>query len=479
MKFILFGFSVGILCSVLGYSFGYVEEVFKWKNVEFENLPVPEDTYVGPYRYYIPENNDIGSIGYHPASGLMILVLLRVRPGVPTSLAAFCVNENPPGSSPKVWGFPSYQINALEAGDFVRATEEELGGNVWNKPGSSYNYFSNSQLPSYGEPLSLTIQPPKAVQRIVSVFQITIDERCNRVFFMDNGQVQFYRNATYAVQKSALWVMELPSNGCETRSFPIIRRSELPVRIAEKGSYGFTHIALDYKNVISCESLHLYIANTLFNYLLVYDYQNDDFWAFDHPTFHPVVAESSFIYDGFLDYSMKMGLFSISLGYQDENGDRTAYYTPIAGTAQYSVSTKVLKDKRKTSLIYNPDDFKITGYLGCKHQPLKTAIDYTYRVIFYADAQTNQIRCWNYNTPLNPDNIGVIFEPTKFIFSTQIFIDSRGYLWLLSSPLPVTYSSDFPLNLHEVNSIIYRVKVSDAVRGTICDDGDQNRPVTI
>ncbi|XP_059611732.1 L-dopachrome tautomerase yellow-f2-like [Phlebotomus argentipes] len=481
MKILLgVGLLVIILQSISGYNEEKVEEVAKWNRVEYEFLPKPEFSSVGPYKYYIPENNNIASFGFHPASKLVVVTIGRLRPGVPTSLGAYCLNEFNFGKSPRIWGFPNYEINELHDVDFLRGTEEERGRKVWNKPGDLtrtekyyYNNFHNKypylqQIPFYDKPFPIKVGPFYDLDRIISVFHVTVDEKCNRLFFIDNGQVQYNQSATYAIQKPALVVMELPANGCHSRVFPIVRRTELPDKIIEKGSYGFAHVVLDYQSESSCDDLFLYITNPLYNFLMVYDFKNNDFWTIDHQTFQPILTESSFVFDKTFEYQMPLGLYSVSLGFPNEAGDRTAYYTQKAGTAQYEVSTRVFKEK--SNPVTTVEDFAIMGYRECKHQSSKTVIDYTYGVMFYAEIQTNQVRCWNIKKPLNPDNIGVVFESENFVGGIQMFIDSQGYLWFHSSEVPVIFASELPLDLTKVNNRIFRIKVSDAILGTVCEN---------
>ncbi|XP_055679876.1 L-dopachrome tautomerase yellow-f2-like isoform X1 [Lutzomyia longipalpis] len=474
---VVFGVVLSVITSGIncGYSGSSVEEVFKWKRVIYENLPKSENSWVGPYRYYIPENQGVNSFGYHPSSGLFIVTMVRFRPGIPTSLGAFCVQENAIGSSPRIWGFPNYQINALRDSDFASGSAEEAARNAWKKPNKYY--YSNGSY--YANPQYLYQEKPSGINygdyydnspRIISVFHVNVDEHCNRVFFVDNGQLVYYSNTTYTIQKPALWVIDLPVNGCETRNFPIIRRTELPDRIAAKAPNGYMHITLDYQSKNSCDDLFVYIANTFFSYLIVYDYKKDEFWLFDHETFKPVVAESHFVFEETFKYDMPLGLHNLVLGYPDKEGGRTAYYNDVASTAQYAVSTKILKNRRKSPINFNSKDFHIVGYRGCDHEPLKTVIDYTYGVMFNTEVQSNELRCWNMNKPLNPDNIGVISKSEDYTFPIQAFIDSRGYLWFGSTQIPILFASDEPLDLSKFNSIIFRVKASDAIRGTVCEN---------
>ncbi|XP_055680101.1 L-dopachrome tautomerase yellow-f-like [Lutzomyia longipalpis] len=449
----------------------YVEEVFRWKKIVYENLPKPENSWVGPYRYYIPENEDIGSIGYHSASGLMVVNMVRLRPGIPTSVGAFCVNDYKYlGSSPLIWGFPNYELNELIPSDFESYLEEGRKGSIYKPP--KYNNGGHQNVlykPIYQINEQPTIvEKPIDLKRIISVFHITADEKCNRLFFMDNGELQYYQNMTYPIQKPSLWVIDLPVDGCQSRNFQILRRVELPDRIVAKGSNGYMSVNLDYQSD-DCNDLFLYITNAFSGFLTVYDYKKDEFWTFDHETMKPIIAESYFIFRNFFPFQMELGIFALNIGPKDEYGNSVAYYSSIANTAHYTVSTKILKDRKKSPENYKQDDFRIFGHRGFNHQPLSSVIDYTISVMFTTDVQTNEVHCWNINKPLNPDNTGVIYKNDKYFFGPEIILDSSGYLWFIASSIPLEFASDLPLDLTQVISRVFRVKAMDAIKGTICE----------
>lgn len=445
-----------------------------------------ENSYVGPYRYYIPENNDVMGMGYHPGSGIMLITVSRLRPGIPSSLAAFCVSDYELGSSPKIWGFPNYEINALKESDFDGGPEESKNKRYWYRPNNNTHEYRNLEIKSefhqyphhvYEKPslIALTVPSPAPTNpdhkpRLISVYHVNVDDKCNRVFFIDTGILSFYGTETYIIQNPALVEVSLPIDGCETREFIVNRRAEIPKRISEKVPFGLMFITLDYSSKNSCDDLFIYITNIYANYLLVYDYKNNEFWAFtDHETFLPVAAESQAVFDRTLKYENPLGIISIGLGYSDKFGDRTAFYITGASTAQFAVSTGILKNRRKAPRNYKKDDFRIMGYRGCGGQSVKLTVDYTYGVVFYADMNSYRIRCWNMNKPLNPDNIGVVFESEKLLYPLQIFVDSRGYLWFNTNHFPVIFGRS-PLDLKEVNSRVFRIKVSEAIRGTVCED---------
>ncbi|GAB0088341.1 Major royal jelly protein/protein yellow [Sergentomyia squamirostris] len=516
---ILFG---GILCIILiaGQNWSdpqdFVEEVFKWKRLVYDNLPQAENSYIGPYPYYDPENADITAMAYHPASGLMIVNVVRLRPGIPSSLAAFCVNEYKIGSSPKLWGFPNYEVNALRTSDFQKENyyhdDQEYrkhhkrpnkygqnnnyhgSHNYDNNYGEHHNqqpsfqkpyyttstsYYTTTKRPYYTKPpIATTIseKPYQGLKRIVSTYTTTISEKCNLAYTIDVGVLNYYGNSTRVIQKPAILVFGLQSDCCETRNFPLIRRSTFPKDIANSIPFGILWFTLDYQSD-DCDDLFIYITNTFTNTIIVYDYKRNDYWYFNtHPSFAPVIAESHMVFDKTFFYDLPLGVVSLVLGYPDKYGDRTAYYIAGASTAQFAVSTAILKDKSNSPASYNPDDFSIMGYRGCNNQAVMMTVDYTLGVVFYTEMQSNKVQCWNLNKPLNPDNLGVVYDSEdKMLYGVHLFVDSRGYLWFMSSHLPIVLFTDQPLNLKEVNNEIFRVKVSDVIRGTVCDNEDRYR----
>lgn len=430
----------------------------------------------------------------------MIVNVLRLRPGVPVTLAAFCVDDYRTGSSPKLWGFPDYEVNNLRASDFKKGNYyyDDESRKHKKKPNNHYyggNYYGQSNLYNnyhhanhhyvhqqsyYTKPAPIitttTEKPTDDYYKIISTYTAVVDEKCDRAFVIDVGVLNYYGNNTNVIQNPALLVYDLQSDCCETRNFPLIRRTEFPDKVIGSIPFGILFFELDFQSN-DCNDLFIYISNAFENKIIVHDYKKNDFWEFtDHPTFQPVIAQSHMVFDKTFFYSMPLGIVSFALDYTDKYGDRTAYYFPGSSTAQFAVSTKVLKDKRKAPTNYDPDDFRIMGYRDCDSQATDMTVDYTYGVIFYLEMQSNKVRCWNMNKPLNPDNIGVVYDsPEKLLYGTQIFIDSRGYLWFNSGHLPIIFLSDDPLDTQQVNTRIFRIKVSDAIRGTVCEDEDSYR----
>ncbi|XP_059611836.1 L-dopachrome tautomerase yellow-f-like [Phlebotomus argentipes] len=429
-----------------------VEEVFHWKEVIFEDLPFADDTLIGPYPYNIPSSNDVQGINYHAASGLMIATVGRLRPGVPSNLNAFCTSDYDEGTSPHLWGFPNYARNTLKA-------------SFYNQ-GRRLNSLRKNYYPSYFNHIYADYIREHDYT-IVSVYYPHIDERCNRLFVLDTGYLHYSPTQNYDVQNPALLVYDLPLNGCRSRNFPLIRRVEIPNHLWTF-KMGLDFISFDYQPKGSCEDLIVYISNVLDNSLVVYDYKRGDFWTFADESMKPILSESILFFKTFT-YFIPLGITNVVLGYPDKNGDRNLYYSPGSSVTEYIVSTKLLKDK-KASYKYNREDFTLIGYRGCGSEAYRQVFDPETGVIFFGESNSHRISCWNTRLPFNPDTIGVVFESDLLLFPSELFLDSEGFLWFLTNQLPLMFNSADILDTTEINSRLFRVKASEAVKGTICDN---------
>ncbi|GAB0088336.1 Six-bladed beta-propeller, TolB-like [Sergentomyia squamirostris] len=258
-----------------------VQEVYKWKNIKFENLPLPENTTVGPYPYYIPENNNIMQMGYHPQSGIMLVTVARLRPGVPITLGAFCTDDYSLGSSPAIWAFPDYESNTLKNSDFENYSRREY-----------YN--------------------------------------------PDTGTLKFGLT-NYVVQKPAIMIYNLPPNGCKTRVFHLIRKAEFPEQLIKIDPFGTLYMTLDPQSH-NCDDIFIYFTNVFQNYLAVYSYKENEFWYFKNQTTFQPVQEESYLTDESFKFFLPLGVVSVALDHPDKHGDRIAYYMPSASGAQYAVN---------------------------------------------------------------------------------------------------------------------------------------------
>ncbi|GAB0093503.1 hypothetical protein DMENIID0001_086520 [Sergentomyia squamirostris] len=478
MKCFFFGVLWIVVGPLIGHGFnGEVEEVYYWKKVIYENLPLDKDAYIGPYRYFTPTNNNVLGVGYHASSGIMIVAMGRLRSGIPATLAAFCTSDYPMGSTPAIWGFPDYQKNTLKASFYEQSQNYyrnlETTNPVKYSPGYYQYFFGNIQEEEQDDTRKLShIQRPLEDFNIISVYYPNVDDQCNRLYIIDTGFLYYGPSYQYSVQNPAIIVFDLQPNCCQTRNFPLIRRVEIPNNLW-KNPVGFQYITPDYQGK-DCDDVYLYITNCYDNNIIVYDYKREKFWSFTDPSMNPVIAESRMVYKNDIYYDLPIGIINVALGWPDKHGNKIAYYAPGASFGEYAVSTKVLKDSRR-SYKKNYGDFFMLGYRGCNTQGFKQTFDPNTGVIFFAQMQSKKILCWNVRNPLNADTVGVVYESENLLFVTDIFIDSDNYLWFHSNAVPIYYLSDKPLDLTEINARSFRVNAFDSIRGTVCDSSVYTR----
>ncbi|XP_055686945.1 L-dopachrome tautomerase yellow-f2-like [Lutzomyia longipalpis] len=386
---------------------------------------------IGKYPYYIPANNEVIGLGYHAASGLMLAAVGRIRPGVPSTLNAFCMEDYHKGTSPHLWGFPNYKMNTLQASFYDEQIRNIRSLNTSIKYSAGYfKYFFGDQHEMDLGRRDITLNRPyNSFQdfTIIHTFRPIVDDRCNRLFIIDNGVLNYGLNLRYNVQNPAIVVFQLPTGRCSKGPFPVLRRIEIPSYMW-KEPIGFAYITLDYQKRGSCDDLFLYITNTFDTTITVYDYKRGTFWKFSDPSMRPVYAESLMTFGNDFQYINAIGIMDIVLGWPDKDGNRNAYYTPGTSLAQYVVSTKLLKNSKRASYNYNPEEFTLIGYRGCGTENFLQTIDLSTGVIFFAQMQSKKLLCWNIQYPYNPDTIGVLYESDALQFVSSINIDAEGYL---------------------------------------------------
>ncbi|GAB0094204.1 hypothetical protein DMENIID0001_094590 [Sergentomyia squamirostris] len=398
----------------------------------------------------------------------MIVTVARIRPGVPSTLNAFCTTDYPKRSSPRLWGFPNYQKNMLRA-SFYKETLDSSRIDITTSQ-SSLPSTSNDSSSGYSNFFFDERErkvDPKDDFTIISIYHVTIDDRCSRLFVVDTGVLHYSLTTTYVVQDPAIIVFDLPSNACTNRNYRVLRRIVIPSHLY-KTAAGWVYITLDYQPKGSCNDLFLYITNLFDSSLIVYDYKRGEFSpiVFADPSMKPIMAESLLDFSEEYKWQIPIGIINVVLGWLDRSGNRNAYYAPGASFGEYAVSTKVLKDFTKP---YDSKTFRFLGYRGCNSQTYTQAIDRSKGVIYFLEYNSKSIKCWNICRRLTPDNIGVIFDSKELDFLSSIFLDEDGYLWFHSSHLPFMFLSSDPLNISDVNSKTFRVKSSEVIQDTICD----------
>nr|ANW11468.1 LolYLWb [Bichromomyia olmeca] len=290
---------------------------------------------------------------------------------------------------------------------------------------------------------------------LTSVYQPVIDD-CRRLWVVDVGSVEYRSKGAknFPSHRPAIVAHDLSKQG-----HPEIIRYHFPVRLVEKPTY-FGGFAVD---VVSrdCSETYVYVTNFLSNALFIYDHKNRQSWNITHPTFRGERL-SEFNHAG-KEYTYNAGIFGITLGDRDAYGNRPAYYIAGSSIKVYSVNTRELKRQGST---LNPE---LLGNRGKRSDAIALVYDPKTKVIFFAESNTRQVSCWNtQKMPLRMQHTDVIYSSAKFIFGTDISVDSKGTLWFMSNGFPPVDNS----HKFKFQSSRYRLTKVDtkaAIAGTNCE----------
>ncbi|GAB0088329.1 hypothetical protein DMENIID0001_027320 [Sergentomyia squamirostris] len=321
--------------------------------------------------------------------------------------------------------------------------------------------------------------PPTPEEHMISVYHPVIDNVCDRVWLLDSGSLD-YSTDPVVIYSTSIWIVDIPKDQkCGVGPYRIRKRYAIPLSVVSVAK-GITNLALDYKKGGTCDDVFAYFANTDSSKINVYDYKKDKSWSFhDHYSFFPVLKTSTFELAG-EEVTSETGAFSITLGWRNAKGYRTAYYISPTSTVQFGVSTEVLKQEDLAPDNYNPEDFRPIGNRGCDTHAVMHIFDSKNGVIFYGDRNSHCIRCWNVRKPLTPDNVDAIYCNENIHYSHDISIDEYGNLWLTSNDFPLFDQEGNTLDIEEINIRLYRVHVDDAIKGTVCaNDDDEYRGIGV
>uniref|UniRef100_F6K8S4 42.2 kDa salivary yellow-related protein n=1 Tax=Phlebotomus sergenti TaxID=85759 RepID=F6K8S4_9DIPT len=302
----------------------------------------------------------------------------------------------------------------------------------------------------------LNIFSGKSSKPLTSVYQPVIDD-CRRLWILDVGIVQSpSEQKKYPIKNPALIAYDLTK-----QNYPEIHRYELTGEVA-KTPLGYGGFAVDVINPkTGCghrDETYVYIANFVENAIIVYDMQKRDAWNFKDDSFKPE-GTSTFTHNG-KEHTIQAGIFGIALGDRNKEGHRPAYYLAGSSTKLYSVNTKSLK-KKGTAL--KP---KLLGDRGSKTEAIALAYDPETKVIFFTEADSGKVSCWNTKKELKPENVGVIYSSPRFNFGTDIMVDSEGVLWFMANGQPPI---DEKVVYDKPRIRVLKVNTKVAIKGKKCE----------
>lgn len=297
--------------------------------------------------------------------------------------------------------------------------------------------------------------------KIVSVFRLKVDA-CDRLWFVDTGLMDIIGTSRQVIAPR-LFIFDL-------RTDRLLRQYTFNSSDTSEGTLFGGNIVVDV-TANSCNQAFAYIPDFGAYRLVVYSWAENRSWRIRHPYFYFDPFATPF-YVGGLTFLWVDGIFGASLSAIQGDGYRTLYFTAISSNHLYAVSTRFLRDSTlaaNTSTLL--EAYRFLGTRGSNMQTTAHMLDERTGTLFYTLPNRNGIGCWNSvrnahsYTPLT--NTVLATDDVTMIFPNDIVLDDADNVWLLSDRLPV--SNMRGLNENEVNFRLFSARISDAIRGTVCE----------
>ncbi|XP_035775758.1 protein yellow-like [Anopheles albimanus] len=381
---------------------------YQWNEIDFEFSSDTEREEALASGRYIPEN--VIPVGLEVYKKRLFLTLPRWKQGIPASLAYINLNETTT-QSPRLYPYPNW---------------------------SAHRRLSESDA-----------------QEIVSPFRIRAD-RCGRLWVLDTGVDELLGNTT-VIAPTSLLVYDLHTDN-------LLRRYQFPSDHLKENSF-YANIAVEDA---VCEDTFAYAADLGSPALVVYSWKQQESWRVKHHFFHPDPLAGNYNITG-INFQWDDGLFGIALSKPQPDGYATLFFHPLSSLNEFSVSTKVLRNRTYALDSSNYKEFKVLGSRGPNGQAGVAFLDQKTGVIFYALPNLNAVTCWKTsNRAYTIKSLGRVYMSTvDMVFPNDVKVDDESRLWVLSDRLhQYMYES---LNRNDTNFRVLTATVKDAIQNTACD----------
>ncbi|KAI4460333.1 protein yellow-related [Holotrichia oblita] len=291
---------------------------------------------------------------------------------------------------------------------------------------------------------------------LISVYRVTVDP-CDRLWMVDTGIIEVPGNKTW-LGRQKLVIIDL--NTDEIIKTYYFKESDLTSK---------TTLALITVDVTesTCDDAYAYIPDFLSYSLVVYSLKNDDSWRIKHNYFHIEPTKGDFEIGGH-KFQWSDGIFSGGLTNIQSSGYRNYIFHAMAGTHLYSVSTRVLRNKKLATRSYHHDDFMVLGDRGNDWQTSASAFHPSSNVMFFALVNKHGVGCWNINNLFSQNSFVILKkDEAKMIYPADLKIYKNDII-ILTNRMPVFVYSK--LNYDEINFRVWIGNIYDVIRGTGCED---------
>lgn len=293
--------------------------------------------------------------------------------------------------------------------------------------------------------------------RIISVFRVRVDA-CDRLWVMDTGLSDVLGEAQQLADPQIL-IYDLHTDS-------LIHRYTLKPPDLKEDSF-LANIIVDVE-ANDCDRAFAYIPDLGGYGVIVYSLQDDDSWRVKHHYFYFDPLNGNYSVGG-VNFQWTDGVFSLALSAPQEDGFKTAYFHSLSSTNEFSVSTKILRNKTLATDPHNFEEFKLLGSRGPNAQSTASFLDESTGVLFYTQVNRDGVACWNSKSKeYSPEYQHLVTsDDVTFIFPNDLKVDRESNLWVLTDRLPVfIYRS---LDTDSINVYIFKGSVKEIIKDTICE----------
>lgn len=287
---------------------------------------------------------------------------------------------------------------------------------------------------------------------LATVYRVKVDE-CDRLWVLDTGTFGI-GNTTRQVCPYALNIFDLHTNRR-------LHRYELRAEDVNANTF-IANIAVDLKG--RCDDAFAYLSDELGYGLIVYSLKENRSWRFQHSFFMPDPLRGDFNIDGLNFQWGEEGIFGLALTPLQQNGFKTLFFSPLASSRQFAVSTQILQNSSKVEESFH--DFVALEERGIKGHTTAHVID-SQGIEFFNLIDVNAIGCWNTATSYTFGNLDIVdFDEERLVFPSDVKIDGYGNVWVMSDRM-----STFLVGSLDFNAVNFRVFFAPSdvlIRNTKC-----------
>ncbi|XP_061387578.1 protein yellow-like, partial [Musca vetustissima] len=292
---------------------------------------------------------------------------------------------------------------------------------------------------------------------LVSPFRVRAD-RCGRLWVLDS-RLDGVLEDTQIFGPAQLLVYDLHNDD-------LLRRHIFPANQVKENSF-YANLAIEDTD---CDNTFAYAGDLGNPGLVVYSWKQEESWRVQHHFFHPDPMSGNFSIGGHM-FQWDDGLYGLSLSKAQDDGFSMLYFHPLTSVMEFSVNTKILRNKTLATegKIYR--EFKVLGSRGINAQSGASFLDKETDVLFYTLPNLNAVACWKTTSvEYSPKSQGRVYmHPVEMLFPSDVKVDGKHNLWVLSNRLQeFIYGELFP---NSVNFRILTATVRDAIADTVCEEG--------